>query len=190
VIGCGKTTPPPAVKIVFEYPGASPKVIDDVVCAPIRQQLFGMEGALAITCVSSYNLAEIYVEGTPNFDFATLSQQADARTQLAVPVLPSGAKIREVADVSGQTIPPPLDIHNVDSFEVNINREKAARLGVALSEISQAMKEAQKPGKIFSEVKIKSSDGKTILLTDVATIKTVSEPDHIVVRWPVESQKK
>jgi multidrug efflux pump subunit AcrB len=190
VAGCGKPLPPPAVKIVIEYPGALPKVVDDLVCAPVRQKLLGIDCITTITCVSSCNLAEIYVEGTPNIDASTLCQRMDAKVQQAVSMLPSEVKIRKGDDISGQSIPPPLDIHDVSHVEVNIDHEKAARLGVGLNEISQALKEAHKPGKIFSELMIISSDGKTILLTDVATLKTVSEPDHIVVRWPDKPQKK
>jgi multidrug efflux pump subunit AcrB len=182
--GCGKPSPPAAVEIIVDYPDASPKIVDDVVCAPIRQELFGLEHAPTIICVSSNNIAEIYVQATPAMDVATLSRLVDARVQLAAPVLPTRAKIRKVVDVSGQTIPPPLDIHYVDDLRVYIDPQKASRLGVSMSAVSDAMQQAGRSGRKMTEVALTSSTGERIRLSDIATIKTVREPNHIVVRLP------
>jgi multidrug efflux pump subunit AcrB len=194
VIGCGcrKPSPPAAVKIVVEYPGASPKIVDDVVCAPIRQQLIGVEHASAIISVSSNNLAEIYVQCMPNMmDVSMLSVLVDNRAQLAAPVLPMGATIKKAVDVSGQTIPPALHIHDVDCPDVHVDPLKASRLGISMSTVTNAVQEAMKSGEKLSEVTVKSSTGEKVRLTGFATIKTVREPNHIIVRWPsAEEQGK
>jgi multidrug efflux pump subunit AcrB len=193
VIGCGcrKPFPPPAVKIIVEYPGASPKIVDEVVCAPIRQELVGVEGVSMVVSVSSSNLAEIYVQCTPNMDVSLLFLLVDNRVQLAAPVLPTGATIKKAVDVSGQIVPPALGIHDVDFPDVHIDPLKTSRLGISMSAVVNAMQEATKSGKNLSEVTVESSSGKKVRLTDFGTIKIVSEPNHVIVRWPpAEKQKK
>ncbi len=62
------SAPPPMVKITVEYAGARPSVVEDVVCAPIVQQLLGVERLSSLTCVSRAGRAEIYVQARRGMD--------------------------------------------------------------------------------------------------------------------------
>jgi multidrug efflux pump subunit AcrB len=89
----------PALVITASYPGASARVLEDAVAAPIEQQLAGLDGVTNVfsACTNSgeMQLTLTFKKGT---DLNIAQVLAQNRVALALPVLP-----REVQD-SGVTI--------------------------------------------------------------------------------------
>jgi len=191
--GCDRfsSAPPPMVKITVEYPGARPSVVEDVVCTPIVQQLLGVERLSSITCISRAGRAEIYVQAQRDMDADMFVTLVGNRAKLAAPILPGKAKLSAATNLTGQAMPPVTDVHVVDFPHVDVDREKARRLGLSLTAIFDTLSKEMGSGepspdaaKRLEKVTFKSADGKDCRLTDFATIKTVREPSIRVRREP------
>ncbi len=94
-------------------------------------------------------------------------------------------------NVTGQAIPPLTDVHVVDFPEVDVDREKARRLGMTLTAIFDTLSKEMGSGELrpdavkrLEKLTFKSTDGKDCRLRDFATIKTVREPNIRVRREP------
>jgi multidrug efflux pump subunit AcrB len=184
--GCGRfvASSPPAVRITVAYPGARPSVVEDVICVPILQQLRGIEGDCTITCVSGAGRAEIYVQARQAIDADLLLVLVNNRVAMAMPVLPDAVRSNGVGVGGGFAVPLPATVHEIEFPEVNIDRNKAARLGLSLSTISDAVSRQLGPDEPgpdsvarLEKLTIKAADGKSYHLRDFATIKIVREPN-------------
>lgn len=171
------------LKVTIEYP-ATPKVIEDAIAAPVEQQIAGVEGLLSTTSVSGAGRYDLYVQSRPGVDAATFATLVKNRLQLAVPVLPHRAKVGNVEDMSGKPIPPLPEIHEVYSNYTDIDRTKAARLGISMQTASDEVHKALKSSSPLDDVTIASADGKKVRLGDFAKIRTVHEPNYRVHRFP------
>jgi multidrug efflux pump subunit AcrB len=202
--GCAKS-PPPTVKLTVDYPGASAKVVDDVVGAPIWEQILGAEGLLSLICVSSKGRVEVYAHGSPGLDATAFAHDVERRARLAVPVFPGGVRLGKVDDVSGSPFPPVVHIRDVDKVKLLFDRKKLLSLGVSLRDALEAINKdnevagyqdaagirflAETPAtadsvKRLKDLNVKSPDGRNHRLEDFAEIKLVREPDHLIRRWP------
>ncbi len=195
--GCGRFTasPPPPVKITVEYPGARPSVVEDVICKPILQQLLGIEGGPTITCVSRAGRAEIYVQVKRAMDADMLVVLVQNRTALAIPVLPDKVRTDGVKVAAGSAVPRPVAVHEVDFPVVDVDREKAARLGISLSTVSDALGHevgANEPGpdllQRLDKLTFKANNGEDHYLREFATLRIVREPNIRILREPPDEE--
>jgi multidrug efflux pump subunit AcrB len=176
--------------ITVKYPGASPQVVDETVCAPIEQMIMYMDGVSSITCVSSFDTAKIYVRGGPTSDVASLAKNVENRIRRAQKMMPDSAKVGRAVDISGQQMPPPLDIHNVPVKFIDIDRAKTRSLGVRFDAVYRAIQAPMKSGTLLDNVTVRSDSGSAVRLSDIAKIKTIYEPNYRVRQWPEAADEK
>ncbi len=170
----------PLIKIVLKYPGAPPTKVDQELCDPLERQIRGLEGARTITSISHEGGAEIYIQGAANANAAALLKGAEACRMLAMPLLPDGATAANGIDVSGQPVPLPAKIREVDYPFVNIDRGKALKCKVSIAAAFNAVEEAISAGKSLKDLTVEAAGGQRVPLGDFAAIKSVRGPDHVV----------
>jgi multidrug efflux pump subunit AcrB len=202
--GCGELSygPPPEVQITVDYPDADPVAVEDNVCAPILQQLIGMEDGATITCVSRAGLADIYVQAKRPMNPELFLVLVTNRTHLAKRFLPKAAEISRVQKVVSPTIPSEAEIKEIDSLDVDVDRDKASQLGLSLDDVfqdinkriagnsdsksaegSQSLEnDISKKEELAKQLIFKTAEGKECRLADFATIKTVRKPNMRILR--------
>jgi multidrug efflux pump subunit AcrB len=202
--GCGRFSygPPPEVQITIDYPGADPVAVEDKVCTPIFQQLMGIEGDAKITCVSRAGQADIYVQAKRHIDPDIFFILVMNRTSLAKPVLPDKIKISGVQKVSSPTIPSEAEIKEVDSLDVDVDRDKARQLGLSVEDVIKDLdnkmagdadsKSAEGSPSVENDMSqkeelakkwiFKTPEGKEYSLAEFATIKTIRKPNMRILR--------
>ncbi len=187
--GC-TPSPPPTIRLSVICNGnhPSPEFIEGDIVVPIAQQIIGVEGLSSLTGVSSAGRAEIYVHGNPGVDAVNFRNRIADRIKLAIPLLPSQAKIDKVEDVTEQAYPPTITVKNVDNFRVDIDPKIIARLGIRISDVTDSIKRFNWDDKTvppdLNKIFVKSLDGKEHPLSDFAKMTVSKEPDHRIYRLP------
>ena len=112
------------------------------------------------------------------------------RAKLAVPLFPKDAQIVSFYDTSPTEFPPTISVHEADTIQIDLDRQKMSSLGISIADATGAMNAMSLKNatpELLNRVKqlgVNAADGKSHRLGDFAEIKIVREPNHFIRRWP------
>jgi HAE1 family hydrophobic/amphiphilic exporter-1 len=89
----------PTIQVTATYPGASPKEMSDLVCAPLEREFMMMQGIRFVTSQNTYQSTTIILQFHPDVDInvaATNTQQAISQAQGQLPKLPQAPAYTKV----------------------------------------------------------------------------------------------
>ncbi len=179
-------------RVVIACPGLSAVIANSEVAIPY------CIGALMIPCesivaISSSEKVEVYflARGVDPDKFLNRVRAIPAPKD----VLHSRLAVREATLLPRGASIPRVESKMVDSFQVILNPKKLAQLGIRISSIQEAMSSrggilpTREGSRLLEQVLVKSDfdQGKT-RLGDIAEVRIVQEPSHVVWQYPPPPQ--
>jgi hypothetical protein len=181
-------------RVVIAFPGASAVTADELAARPYCFDAIPISRE-RIIAISSRERVEVYfvARGIDPDEF--LNQVRAVR----VNSLPQGAAIQEITLLDRGASIPKVESTMVDTFQITVNREKTSQLGISISTVFKALSTAlssqdkiqptqegvQLLEKCLVEPDFPTGQGK-VHLGDVAEIKIVQEPSHVIWQFPDE----
>lgn len=186
-VGCSDGSPRLVLVTVLE-PGANPQDVADELESPVAWELSKIAGVGSVTMISSPGMLEAYinVRADANADevvagaeaaLAHVGSQVPAVQANSVELLPRSATV--------PAIPP----EEIPCIVLKLDRDRMAALGVTADDANQALVEPNRQAdfkdrtKMLQELRVPTSGGETVPLTDFADIMIESQPSRIVNHW-------
>jgi multidrug efflux pump subunit AcrB len=190
-------------RATLQWPGASPRQLDDAVAAPVGRALFGgTNGIVAVTSISSPGKVEVYATSDGLTRKAVFEQAVSESLADAAAMLPRGVVAGPIEVLpNGQPVPRPT-VHNVNQLRIDIDRAKLVDAEVTEKDADEAAARthagdafrvpddgtltplmARQMIKAMSATTVPSRE-KPVTLGDVANVHFVAEPDLLVRHWP------
>ena len=175
------------VEVDCEMAGENPEGMASDVADPLMRVLATqVDGFKGVRAVSGPGEAQLYMSaiGDPSVVEGQVRKAvAQARDQL-----PSHAQVAAVTLLPAGTAVPTVEVRMVSGMRVNIDRQKAAALGVSNKDIDEALQKAAvghslRPNEL-GQIIIGTAEGQKVRLSELATFETKMEPDHVVKDWP------
>jgi len=163
----------PVIKINYEYTGASRTAVDEAVVEPVWESLRGCESISKMIAFSTDGRAEIYITGSAGASLNSLLTAVGSQLATAKPQLPSNVVPQFDMLPSGHSAPTAETISLMEHDDIDIDREKAAAVGLTVAEVnSQLHKYIDSGGSLrdFFATPIHLPNGKSVPLSDVARI--------------------
>lgn len=170
------------VKVSIDF-GSSAEAADASVGVVAQRELLSLPGLAAMNCISNAQGTEIYVQGKPGIPAAALAAAVDARLAEVAKEFPAAAEIGKAEAIPGQQLPPLPQVRQVETVEVNLNRDKLHALGISISEFNEAIGKANKAGQKLADVVIESPQGQKVPLREIAELKPGQKPSHVIRHW-------
>ena len=183
----------PVCKVVIYDVDASAEEVERDICVPAEAYLAGVADVAAITSLSFYERAEVYVVGKPDVKVAALLGKVDASVAAAMVDLrfQTSAGVNRAESVTVRPLPAPQDVRMVDRVTIGVDPNKEADGDfVDWPSVEEAAKKAKAAGKKVEELVVETVNGKKKLLRDIATVKTTREPSHRIRHWPPIEETK
>jgi multidrug efflux pump subunit AcrB len=182
--GCSRPAPPGLVKVVVTFPGAGSEEMEQAVCKPVVDAVSTIAGVAKISSISTQGRAELFVWPASDVDATDLAAQIDEVMERTVGRLPDGAQPAMAEVLAGQAAPPTPPAEEVPTAKLQIDRARAAALGLSVGEVSEAVKGLPPTPEALMAVELKTQDGSTVRLGQVAEVEIVYEPKFRRRDWP------
>ncbi len=178
------------VRVVIAYPGATAVTADNLAARPYCFDAIPISRE-KIVAISSRDHVEVY------FVARGIDPDEFLNQVRAVPVgsLPQGAAIQEITLLDRGASIPKVESTMVDTFQIKFNDQKASPLGISVSAVFKALSSENKIPptqegvrlleKCLVEPDFPTGQGK-VHLGDIAEIKIVQEPSHVIWQFPEE----
>jgi len=186
--GC-KSRQERVVEVDCKMAGASPGVMASSVAQPLMRVIATHVGQLkGVRSVSGDGETRLYVSSLESADLVEEQLRMsvmDARDRLparasvtAVTVLPKGAAV------------PTVPVRLVSRLVTTVDSLMVAGYGISDGAVDEAIAKSIPEGPqrldplVVGQVIIGTGQGRMVRLSEIATFKTVTEPDHVVKDWP------
>lgn len=188
------------VKIVIRWPGYTPATVDETIGFESRVQFVRLGSVARMTSISTFDRADIYVEAHEKTTRAAFSRAVIQQLALMVAKLPADAYVSQWTFLEDFTSPPEVKIRTVKHLHIALDRVALSRHGIRSRAVFAKIKSQQidlnerppkqKTLKALRRLSIRSPDGTTLRLGELAEIKAVKGPSHRVGRWPPAKPNK
>jgi multidrug efflux pump subunit AcrB len=201
-IGCS-TQGPYITHATIQWPGATPRQMDQVIARPVGQRLFGAtNGVVRVTSISTAGKVDFFATSDGLTKEQTFVEAMGASLADSVDALPRNAAAGPIEVLpKGQAIPP-LPPGSVEDLSIEPDRARLIDAGITEDDVARAVAKAREDEafgpaanapatapsaereiQVLKAATLPSRD-KPITLGDVARIQVVAVPDAIERRWP------
>jgi len=178
------------------WPGAEPEEVRRELADPLQEAISTTTGVESITSISSIGRLEVYVgvagAGGAQAAMRDLRAVCDSLSDR----LPDAATGPTVALLPPEAAIPRVKVEPGPRVQVELNRERMARLGVTATAVAEAIRKhgGTRPRKNermlkLANVPIATGNGAFVPLNAVAEFHLTKAPSHIVTRWPEEGER-
>lgn len=174
----------PIVRITVLYPSMSADAMEKDIASRLARECWSSEGVEEVEAISTVGRADIYLTGRPGTNAEEMLTSIRANTMTAVDRLPGGMQQPVTVLLPDDATIPTVQIQQVDTAVVQLDRERVAALGITLQEISMALSSAtDTDDNLDSDTSLTIGD-QSIPLSEVATIVQEKRPSHIITTYP------
>lgn len=175
----------PVLKVTIDMPETSIEVIDGTIASVFLRGAAILSRFDSATAISSPEYFEGYVRGLAGADADAM--MSEFKKSFDVEALPADAGTPAFTQMPAGSTVPSVTPREVDRLEIEVDRDKADRLGVTPDEVTKAAARASHGQPLdpaaanrISTLLIPTAGGRSVLLREVATLKHGKGPSHIV----------
>ena len=95
----------PFVTVITEYPGASPKEVEDAITKKVEESVAGVSKIKRVSSQSSEDLSVVTIEFTPDVDVNQAAQETQRAVSKVIPEFPANVKLPSIEKYNVNDLP-------------------------------------------------------------------------------------